>query len=525
MRLAALALPLARFGSVFLIASVASIAFLAVVGCSRHGADGRRPNVLLIGMDTLRADALGVTGAPGDPSPHLDALAARGTVFTDATTAAPWTLPSFASLFTGLYPEAHGVTKNTHRLARSVVTLAESLQGAGYDTAAFTAGGHVGTRNGLQDGFETFDAETRTRKFDDRVPPAIDWLGRERDRPWFLFVHGYDVHSPYAPHERPAGPDGYEPPDDAFADEILRRLEAGDSLEDVPVGRVQVAALTLEHPRQRDFRQAVFRWSATLKPPLEKQWRASPDFERELAWVRANYLAEVSEMDRALAPLLEALRVSGGLEETLVVLVSDHGEAFMEHDRLDHTHVDEEVARVPLVVVRPGAPSEERPRRVDQPVRTIDVLPTILDLCDVPTDVPIQGRSLRPLLDGETLPNEPVCCFQNNVGREDPEISIRHLGWKLIAGGTLERRYGGGRMFDLETDPGERVSLFHKKPKRRKELARLLTAVRRRCATLAALHDPDAAPLDEASRRELIELGYLGQMEPGEDSSPSEDGR
>src|SRR5690606_25955605 len=103
---------------------------------------------------------------------------------------------------------------------------------------------------------------------DDRVPRALEWLARERDRPWFLFVHGYDVHAPYAPRARPAPPDGYTPPDEAFADEVLLRLEAGDSLDDVPPGRLQVAVLTIEHPRQRDFRQAIFRHGAGLRPPL-----------------------------------------------------------------------------------------------------------------------------------------------------------------------------------------------------------------------------------------------------------------
>ncbi len=495
-------------------APIVLLPLLAAVGCSPHDAPPRRPNVLVIGIDTLRADALGCTGAEGNPSPRLDALAATGTLFRDVTSAAPWTLPSFTSLFTGLYPEAHGVTLATDRLAAGHLTLAETLAEAGYDTAAFTGGGHVGNRNGLQDGFAVYDDESATRKFDDRIPRALDWLARRGERPWFLFVHGYDVHSPYAPHERPSPPNGYVPPDDAFADRVLSRLEAGDALDDVAAGDVQVAALTIEHARQRDFRQAVFRWSATLRPTLERQWRRADDFEAGLAWVRANYQAEVREADRSLAPLLDALEASGALDDTVVVVVSDHGEAFMEHERLDHTRVDEEVARVPLIVRPPGGRDDAWPERVDRPVRTIDVLPTVLDLCGLSPAAPVQGRSLLPLLRGEPFPDEPVCCFQHNVGREEPEISIRHLGWKLIVGGVTERRRGKGRLFRVENDPGETRNLIDRRPERAEDLERLLRAVRRRSAAVAALHDPHAAPLDEAARRELIELGYLGQLEP-----------
>ena len=475
-----------------------------------------RPNVLLIGMDTLRADALGFLGAADDATPHLDALAADGVVFEDATTAAPWTLPSFASILTGLYPEAHGVKENTDRLASGIETVAETLAAAGYDTAAFTGGGHVGTRNGLDAGFATFDTETTSRKFEDRIPPALEWLARDRERPWFLFVHAYDVHTPYAPTERPSSPDGYTPPDSAFATRLLDRLETSGKA-DAPVGAVQVAALTIEHPRQRAFRQAVFRWSATLAPSLEQQWAEAPEFERELAWVRANYAAEVTEMDRSLGRLFSALRADGQLDDTLVVLVSDHGEAFMEHGRLDHTHVDEEVARVPLAIIPPGGRAPGAPARLDTPVRTIDIAPTVLELCGLPARGATQGRSLAPGMRGEAIPPMPVCCFHHNVGRAEPEISIRHAGWKMILGGTLSKHYGGGRLFHLASDPGERTNLFHQKNDRLKDLARLLRGVRRRSASLADLFDPETATLDEAARRELIELGYVGQVERTED--------
>src|SRR5690606_17294782 len=233
-----------------------------------------------------------------------------------------------------------------------------------------------------------------------------------------------------------------------------------------------------EHPRQRDFRQAIFRHGAGLRPPLERRWSKTETFETELEWVKANYRAEVTEMDASLAPLLGALEASGALEDTLVVVVSDHGEAFMEHERLDHTHVDEEVARVPLVVVPPGGRKDGAPSRVDRPVRTIDVLPTILELCGLPAGAPVQGQSLRPLLEGDPLPAEPVCCFQNSVGRAEPEISIRHAGWKLVVGGILERRSGRPRLFHVERDPMERRNLIDEAPERREDLARLLAGVR-----------------------------------------------
>ncbi len=489
------------------------VAISVVTACAKPQATpAKRLNVVVIGVDTLRADALGCYGAPGDSSPHLDRLAESGSRFTQATTAAPWTLPSFLSAFTGLYPEAHGVTDHQKRLAASHVTLAEALRDAGYETVGITGGGYVGAQHGIQDGFDSYHPRSPTRKFKDRVPIALDWLRRRGEGPFFLFLHAYDVHVPYAPDTRPDPPPGYEPPHPAMADLILKRLAANQPIDPLTPGQVQTAYLTLDHPRTSDFRRSFHRWSATLRPPLDVQWTRSADFDNEIAWAHTCYQAEVREMDQQVGLLLDALDAAGRLDDTLVLVVSDHGEAFMEHGKLDHGHIDEVVTRVPWIVHVPPAwrGNGDCPTVIDAPVRTIDLFATVLDYCGLEIPRTVQGRSLRPLLDGDELPPEPAACFQHVVGDADPAISIRFKEWKLLTGGKEGRN--GDRLFHLGEDPAEREDRIAREPERAEELRRMLATLRRRCRLIASLHDGGAVRLDEAARRELIELGYVGHV-------------
>lgn len=493
---------------------------LAVVaGCgpsdSSKGSDGDPVNVVIIALDTLRADVLGCYGARGNPTPSIDAFARDACVFEDATASACWTLPSFASIFTGLYPEAHGATTPISRLPEACVTVAELLKEKGYATAAFTGGGYVTEKCGFRQGFDTF-VSRGSLKIEDKLPVARKWIEHVGDNPFFLLVHGYDVHSPYAPENRPAVPSGYSPPDEAVAEALMQSVERREPHSSPPVARAQTAYLTVEpmkgeRPLSR-FRKAYYEWSRGVTPSVETAWSRAESFSNDLEWVVSNYEAEVGQLDADLTQFLRFLSGEVNRDNTLVIILSDHGEAFMEHKRCEHYHVDQEVARIPLIV-RPPARLGTPPPEVDLPVRGIDVFPTVLDYCGVDIPPVCQGRSLRPLLNGEDLPQEAVCCFQNQVpARLDPEISVRLGSWKLTTGGRYSNDPQPLRLYDLSADPGETRDLSAEEPERVVALEKLLSEIRGQCVKIQSLFGDNERTLDRESLRELTELGYLGQI-------------
>ncbi|MFG0320004.1 MAG: sulfatase [Planctomycetota bacterium JB042] len=482
------------------------VAAAAAVWWARSGR--RPPNVVVLAVDTLRADALGCYGAPGDPTPRLDRLAAGGVVFDAAVAAAPWTLPSFASLLTGLYPGAHGAFDVDRRLADDRFTLAEAFAERGYRTAAFTAGGWLKESFGFAQGFEVFDEETETGKFREKIDRAVRWADGDDDRPWFLFLHGYDVHSPYAPATRPPPPAGYEPPGEALADTLVERVEGNRSTTDLPVSDVATAYLTVEpsggSAALARFRKAYAGWEERFAKPVEELWRRSDDFEDALAWVEANYAAEVRQLDRELGPLLEFLDRDDVRRDTVVVLVSDHGEGFMEHGVCDHELVEEDVVRVPLVVRAPGV----RPGRVATPVRGVDLFPTLSALTGAPPPPFAQGRSLLPALLGEELDPEPACSFQH-VARAagGVEASLRLGSWKLVESRRVD---GGAALFDLDSAEGETADRKADHPDRFAWMRKALDRIRDQSDRFHRVHESGPGALDAETLEELVELGYLG---------------
>lgn len=482
----------------------------AVVAFWRAGRT-RPPNIVVVAIDTLRADALGCYGGPAGRTPAIDRLAADGYVFDAATAAAGWTLPSFGSLLTGLYPPAHGATRDDLALSDATTTFAERLRDAGYATAAFTGGGWVAAEFGFAQGFDRFDAARRPTNLAERVERAKVWL-RERapddDAPFLLFVHAYDPHDPYAPDPRPGPPDGYLPPPVLSLAPRLYELD-----ETLTPSEAIVTAFTYPGDRQglsHSIRGALERLSATDDAPIEERWREEADFAGALGWMRRNYDAEVAVADRAVAALLDALAQAGELEDTLVVLLSDHGEAFMEQGRLEHRHVDPGVARVPLVVRPPPRLRTRDPgARVEDVVSGADLFPTLLDYAGLRPASPIQGRSLRPAIDGAALPPAPAACFVDLPGRAE-EASLRQGRHRLVVGGPRdpERR---GRLYDVAADPDEQHDLAAREPELHRRMRDALDELRAQSGRLREQHEPIALDeLDPETRAHLRALGYLG---------------
>lgn len=306
-----------------------------------------RPNVVLIDIDTLRADRLAAYGARRETTPGIDAWAAeRAVTYTDSVSAAPWTLPSTVSFLTGLAVHQHGVDQATDALGGGAPTLASRLAAAGYETRAIAGGGYLRPDYGCDVGFERFET---------REPKDLDWTAaldfvrkRDSERPFFLFLHTYAVHAPYARDEQWADPD-YEG--------VLRHIEVD---------------------------------TGTVFEPWHRGELDLGDADGE--YIEALYDGLVTRMDTDVARFLRELNALVPAEQLMVVLTSDHGEAFLEHGHLGHgVSLYDEQLRVPLVVQYPDG----RAGLSDVPVSGVDVLPTVLATVGLPVPEGLAGRSVR----------------------------------------------------------------------------------------------------------------------------------
>jgi arylsulfatase A-like enzyme len=450
-----------------------ALALGACGGAERDGgADAARPkNLLLISLDTLRPDHLGCYGHARDTSPALDALAARGVRFADVTAAAPWTLPSHATMLTGLYPSTHGVKNHETRLADSFVTLAEELAARGLRTLAVVNTFNVGAPQfQLAQGFQQFHYEPprALQKDSNRgrevVAKAKELLAAgDAEQPFFLFLHFYDAHTDLTPRKeyRERFVEPYDGPLTGRTQELVALRRSGGT-----VGA------------------------------------------DDLRWLRQMYDAEIRQLDDLLGRFLAWLDERGMLADTLVVVTSDHGEEFQEHGSFLHgrTHF-QEVLRIPLILAGPGVPAG---RVVEEPVHGVDVVPTVLARMGVPSSVPRDGLDLSPLMHGGALPEarERLLFGEadhlNEIDGEevlDVRRMVRRGSEKLL----FDRVSGAVALHDLARDPGELVDLADERPERVAELRAALERFDARAAGGEAIPGPTAEELEL-----LEELGYGG---------------
>lgn len=441
------------------------LALVSAIGCTRAEGGDPRPSLLLVSFDTTRYDHTSLSGYARDTTPNLGALAALGASFEVAYAPTSSTGPTHASLFTGVTPLRHGVTKNGATLAETATTLAERLAEANYRTGGFVSSWVIARRWGFAQGFadfddtferatSTFDAEFWAGQkveggFDRRAPEttqrAIAWLEANRDRgAFFLFVHYFDPHAPYLP------PDGFR-------------------------GRFETSA-------EADA----------------------------LARDVARYDEEIAFADAALGDLLAALQRLGRAGDTLVVATADHGEGLMDHGHMEHgVHVFDEQVRVPLVLRFPGRIPAGR--RVDTPVSLVDVAPTVYELLGVEApDAGFEGRSLVPALSGAEPPRPPRPVFLyrrhfNGERRADvwvvgEKFGVREGRFKYIDGPEERTR----ELFDLAADPKERENRVRAEPEAAAALAARIDAWR------AGRIGPGGGKLEISpeERERLKALGY-----------------
>jgi len=377
--------------------------------------------VLLISIDTLRADHLGVYGYERDTSPSLDAFAATAAVYEEAAAPTPWTLPSHAALLTGTHPHRLGLLARDAALPEHARSVAEDLWAHGYDTAAFvdsTPRGYLGGERGFARGFEVYRhapfpevrGEAGAFPYDARrtVAAVEAWLAeRASRRPFFLFVHTKTVHT------RSAGTrsaDGrhlpYQVPDAADTLRFVAPERRGDA-----------------YPwREADGTKGVelLRVWNERDPPARRE-----DFPDErLALLRDLYDGGIRYTDGALGRLLARFDAPGARERTVVVVTADHGEEFLEHGRFLHTQVYREALRVPLLVRVPGAP----PRRVEAPVTLMDVAHSLRAWAGLPPG----GRTLAEA-EGAVAP-APRVAYRDVTGGAPGERSYRYEAepWRLV---------------------------------------------------------------------------------------------
>jgi arylsulfatase A-like enzyme len=383
-----------------------ALALLTLASCRE---DARPRLVVLVSIDTLRADHLGLYGYERGTSPHLDRLALESTIFDEAMSTSPWTLPAHASLLTGLYPSRHGLTSHERYLESSLATLPQLFSKAGYRTAAVVNSHNLAPEFGLDRGFEQY--RYVEEKVDRRDPSteitdqAKEWVRQAGKNPLFLFLHYYDVHSDYVSLPEFEGP--FLRPYQGTADGSTAQLAA--------------------------FREGKALLSSADAPNLVDR-----------------YDAGIRQMDEEIGGFLDFLRKESLWESTLLVLTSDHGEEFFEHGGVLHGQTQyQEVLRVPLLIMGPGVPAG---RRVANPVSLIDVVPTLAAQAGLAAPGKLDGADLSPLWTGKGLEDRFLFseADHNNV-EHDITRSVRYRSFKLHFN-RLSREY---RLYDLSRDPSE----------------------------------------------------------------------
>jgi len=445
--------------------------------------------VLLVVADTTRADFVSFNGHWRETTPYLDRLADDGVVFDNAYAPSSWTLPSVASLFTSLHPKSHGVVVGGFRdqvertdyviphVPRSLETMAETFQRAGFRTIGAAANRFLAAETGFGQGFDQYynkaryvDADVLDKIAIRRFKRAFggDWRETWRESPTFVWLHYFDPHSPYMARE---------PWIDEFADDYRRYPDA------YPVD-IKMPALVRRYP----------------SPDLHYRECALPLYESEIAF-----------FDKQFKRIAKKLDVARG--DVLVIFTSDHGEEFADHDDIGHSHtLYEELVRVPLLVYWPDG--LRGGRRIDAPVSLLDVFPTLTELIGVPAPAGAQGRSLVPLLRGEPGDPERPLLFEIAPPRPDKQ-ALRRGRWKLIRSAGAE---AGIELYDLARDPGERTDLAAREPELVARLVAELDAMRARL--------PDASPAESSvvADPELLEqLRNMGYVEAEEDENDDED--
>lgn len=444
----------------------------ALAGCAQPE-QSVPPNIILISIDTLRADRLGAYGFPAETSPTLDRLAELGVRFDNAISQSSWTLPAHMSLFTSLRVSTHQVVNEQTALGETAETLASALSSAGYQTAGFASWVYLSPKFGFGRGFEKYVFIPGNARA--VAQAALDWHSESATAPYFLFLHFFDPHTdlePPAPYDTLFTAD-YSGPVDGTYDQI--------------------------HPQILGANETV--------PPIDPTDRDHLD---------GLYQGEIRFVDDEIGRMLTEIDTRFALADSLVVVVSDHGEELGDHGSLEGHGwtLYEEILRVPMIWTFPDL--SHRGMVVSQPVALIDVAPTILDAVGLPIPDRFQGRSLLGLLEPSGAKTKTPPVIADSAGRfgiykravrgprykliETQDTGLNELGFPIRAGYEL---------YDLLEDPGEQVDLFDPEHPAALELLEVLDRLDAGSNEDVEGPTPEAVELSDEEKRLLESLGYI----------------
>ena len=484
------------------------------------------PNILLVSMDTVRADHTSPYGSLHDTTPVLAALAREGAVFTHAFANGNESAWSHAALFTGRYAsELAAPVYETYGIPPQASTIAEALHAYGYATAAFSAGGHVTADFGFDQGWDAFTAEEGFGSMQQTAPRAAAWISAEDPaKPWFVFLHAYDAHRPYLhkgiwDHLFAEGP-GSRLAEVLCSNSCLSEMVLGDAL------LLDVVPRWFIHQGDQKIMDTEIYSRLAAAPEDGARLRITP---ADRAHVQAHYDGGIRYEDSLLGVTLAQLEAAGRLENTVVLLVSDHGEDLLDHGYMNHrTGLYDSCTRVPLVAWGPGF---EGLGAVDGLVDGRDVAATVLALAGALPPAGSAGRDLRAVARGEA-PLEAV--FAEGVM---DMVTVRTATHRLVFHGPLaspdflDRLRAAPtdgpdfQLFDLQADPLEQVEVHLMQPETTTALRDRLVGWREGLDQGAYALRPEQ--ISPAVARSLQEHGYWGAAPepsslPGE--APPEDG-
>ncbi len=467
------------------------VACVLSVGC--RGGDGvselevhrPMPNIVIFLIDTLRADRLGVYGFDELPtSPRIDRLASESVVFDQAYAPAPWTLPSLASMFTSTFICEHNTINDRNRLPDSLVTMGEHLQSLEYQTYGLFGNAYAGKDFGMSRGI----TESRSSVRNDGTK-VVEILGSQPSEPFFLYIHNVEPHGGERFRGRPRV--GFPEVSKELREEMMVQFEHYRHLTRVDYVHGQTLGSADNTDEQRSTMD-------NLNAHLESNW--------------ALYDAAVQLADERVGSVIDQLVEWGIWDDTLFLVVADHGEELDDHGGWQHDQsVYEELVRVPMIVKFPAG--RWAGTRVEDPVSLVDVMPTILDYLDRPKlAVGARGKSLLPVIRGETDSEPKVVSVRINrkkyfrpwkESRGDVNIAIRYGSYKGIWNAEL----GHIELYDLDLDPDERTDVSQEEI----EVAAMLERFAGEWLADCGAQDLEvsSANLSDETKEQLRSLGYL----------------
>jgi len=452
-----------------------------------------KPNIIFLLVDGLRPDRLGCYGYKRGTSPNIDKFSEKTVFFENAITQGNYTIPAVGSILTGMFPFSHGATPKT-KMSPKIRTWAQRMNDLDYKTCAFVGGAYFSKEFGFDTGFDEFhqDKEScglarKQRLFDNRKE-LFKWLGENREEPFFLFLHGFDVHVPF------------EPPK-----EFAEKFCSGEKTE-IDTNLLNLMAVQLRE-----------------KTITEKQVRRASDL----------YDAEINYFDHQLGGLFEEIKRLGLWDNSYIIVTSDHGIAFMEHDEISYGGFNfyDELLRVPLMIKRPEGHENKKIRVL---ARHIDIMPTILDFEGIKIGDEIAGRSMKEILE-KNLDESSADSYYENSSKSRSMRAYRDSEWKIIEkkmhtskairritpktffaylknffkvlrSAELRSQLSGKiELYNLSADPKEKKNLADKNSEKAAELMKKMDSFKESHAKFKS----ENAELSPETQQKLKTLGYL----------------